>query len=279
VVVATGCCTTYSEHQNVVVCNGGLVPVINQTLSVCSGNSVQVGNSTYDQAGIYSDTLLTSEGCDSIINTTLLVFEPDTVEQDITICLGEVYTIGASSYSQAGDYADIFVSSSTCDSLVITHLSVLDLPEVNLGNDTIICDGQTLLLDAGSGMSSYAWNSGADTQTLLVNSDGIYGVVVTNQQGCEGSDSVEVNVDFCLSFPENITNTIRIYPNPNQGKFYLDNTLNSAQCKIYNVLGELVISREITQSTEHFQLDSNGIYLVLIESGNEQVYFHIVVNK
>jgi len=278
VVVATGCCTTYSEHQNVLVCNGGLVPVIDQTLSVCSGNSVQVGTSTYDQAGTYSDTLLTSEGCDSIINTTLLVLEPDTVEQDIAICLGEEYTIGTSSYSQAGDYSDVFVGSSTCDSLVITHLSIFNLPEVNLGNDTIICDGQTLLLDAGSGMSSYTWNSGADTQTLLVNSDGIYGVVVTNSQGCEGSDSVEVNVDFCLTFSENSTNTVRIYPNPSPGDFYLDNTFNSAQCRIYNALGELVFSKEITNTLLQIHLDVSGIYIAIIETKNEQRSFHIVVN-
>ncbi len=278
VVVATGCCTTYSEHQNVLVCNGGLVPVIDQTLSVCSGNSVQVGTSTYDQAGTYSDTLLTSAGCDSIINTTLLVLEPDTVEQDISICLGEEYMIGTSTYSQAGDYSDVFVGSSTCDSLVITHLSIFNLPEVNLGNDTIICDGQTLLLDAGSGMSSYTWNSGADTQTLLVNSDGIYGVVVTNSQGCEGSDSVEVNVDFCLTFSENSTNTVRIYPNPSPGDFYLDNTFNSAQCRIYNALGELVFSKEITNTLLQIHLDVSGIYIAIIETKNEQRSFHIVVN-
>ncbi len=279
VIAITGCCTTYSEHEQVVVCNGGLIQVINQTLSVCSGNSVQVGNSTYNEAGIYTDTLLTNAGCDSIINTTLLVLEPDTIEQSISICLGDEYSIGNSIYSQAGNYSDSFIGINSCDSIVITHLSILDLPTVNLGNDTLLCDGQTLLLDAGSGMSSYAWNSGANTQTLLVNSDGIYGVVVTNLQGCEGSDSVAVNFDFCLSIPENFTNTIRIFPNPNQGDFYIDTELNSAQCKIYNVLGELVISREITHSMEHFRLNSNGIYLVLIESGNEQEYFHIIVNK
>ncbi|MDP4686244.1 MAG: hypothetical protein NWS53_05065, partial [Salibacteraceae bacterium] len=48
------------------------------------------------------------------------------------------------------------------------YLSVTPNPEVDLGNDTVICEGNALLLDAGS-QSEYAWNDFSSASTYLVN--------------------------------------------------------------------------------------------------------------
>ena len=45
----------------------------NDTLSICFGDSVTFGGNTYNQTGIYTDTLTTLNGCDSIITTNLNV--------------------------------------------------------------------------------------------------------------------------------------------------------------------------------------------------------------
>jgi hypothetical protein len=50
---------------------------------------------------------------------------------------------------------------------------------VNLGNDTTICQGNTLLLDAGPG-NYYYWSTGQFIPAIEVNQAGIYDVAVTN---------------------------------------------------------------------------------------------------
>lgn len=45
--------------------------LVSQTVTLAAGGSVNVGSSTYTQAGIYQDILTNSEGCDSIIITEI----------------------------------------------------------------------------------------------------------------------------------------------------------------------------------------------------------------
>jgi PKD repeat protein len=68
---------------------------------------------------------------------------------------------------------------------------------VNLGNDTTICDGTSLLLNAGNAGASYVWNTGAYSQTITVSTPGKYYVTVTN--GVQTvSDTILVNVNPTL---------------------------------------------------------------------------------
>jgi hypothetical protein len=48
----------------------------------------------------------------------------------------------------------------------------------------ILCTGQTLILNAASGFTSYDWSTGATTQSLSVTSAGSYNVMVTDANGC-----------------------------------------------------------------------------------------------
>ena len=70
-------------------------------------------------------------------------------------------------------------------------LNIGNVPNVEIGNDTTLCQGQTLLLDAGIGYDSYLWNNGSTGTTLNVNSPGTYSVTV-NTLGA----NLIVNGDF-----------------------------------------------------------------------------------
>ena len=62
---------------------GDDTPILNQDITLCDGESIMVGGSTYTQSGVYADTILIGGGCDSIVNTTLTVLDP--IYVDLTI--------------------------------------------------------------------------------------------------------------------------------------------------------------------------------------------------
>jgi len=57
-----------------------------------------------------------------------------------------------------------------------------------LSDTTQIC-GISASLDAGSGYSSFSWNTGSNTQIVTATISGFYKVTVTNADGCVASDS------------------------------------------------------------------------------------------
>lgn len=66
-----------------------------------------------------------------------------------------------------------------------------DIPEVDLGNDTTLCQGQTMWLNAGAGYDVYLWNNGSTNQTRFVSTAGTYSVRV----GELGNNQI-INGDF-----------------------------------------------------------------------------------
>ncbi len=116
--------------------------------------------------------------------------------------VGSNSPVFASSSLQQGDVVNCqMTSSASCllsnpvnsNSIVA---SIQEMPVVNLGNDTTIPLSNTLILDAGAGYASYAWNTGATSQILLVDSTGEYAVTVTDNIGCTGSDMISVTVGY-----------------------------------------------------------------------------------
>jgi len=63
-------------------------------------------------------------------------------------------------------------------------------PIVDLGEDFILWDGETKLLDAQNKGASYEWNTSETTQTIVVSSGGKFSVNVIDEYGCTNSDAV-----------------------------------------------------------------------------------------
>jgi uncharacterized delta-60 repeat protein len=101
-------------------------PIINtnQSITICDGESVNVGGSVYTTAGNYSNTITLPSGCDSTINTSLTVLPNSSYSQNITINEGQSITVGNNTYTTTGIYTDYFFSANGCDSVVTTNLTV-----------------------------------------------------------------------------------------------------------------------------------------------------------
>ena len=76
-----------------------------QTLTICQGESVLFSGQSLSNAGLYSDTLQTINGCDSIINLNLLVnplpSTPVISNSGPVECPGDIVTLNASSSANA----------------------------------------------------------------------------------------------------------------------------------------------------------------------------------
>ena len=115
----------------------------------------------------------------------------------------------------SGDYwlkvTDEFTCSYT-DSISVSNVS---LPVITLGADTTICIGDSLELSPGSGYASYDWSTTETSQTIYVTAKGTYSVTVQDQNGCEGSASINVDTMTCNGAVADLLLTgLKVFPNP-----------------------------------------------------------------
>jgi gliding motility-associated-like protein len=82
---------------------------------------------------------------------------------------------------------------STRDSITVTVLGSVVL---DLGNDTTLCsDLGALTLTANAGFDTYAWDNGANTETISVSTSGTYDIHVVDAAGCEARDTIIVIIN------------------------------------------------------------------------------------
>lgn len=83
--------------------------------------------------------------------------------------------------------------------VTVSHIVIVnEIPDIQLSQDTAMCDGNYLTIDAGEGFHSYLWQTGDTVQSITVNTSGTYWVEVATEAGCTNRDTI--NVEF--------------YPNP-----------------------------------------------------------------
>lgn len=67
-----------------------------------------------------------------------------------------------------------------------------------LGNDTIKCKGDSVLLDAGNTGSTYLWNTAQTTQTIYATTPGSYSVIISSN-GCNEYDTILVSDEEAIA--------------------------------------------------------------------------------
>jgi len=76
-----------------------------------------------------------------------------------------------------------------------TQLFNFTAPSPVIDGVTSFCEGESQQLSVTGTYNSYLWTTGATTQAITVSSSGAYGVTVTDENGCQGSASVNVTVN------------------------------------------------------------------------------------
>ncbi len=155
--------------------------------------SGQFGLQVTNACGLATDTLE--------VNYVDTIQPPD-LGADINLCPGEDVVFYAT--SAGADY--VWSDGSMADSLLVTtagtyFVEVYSIcesfsdtvlvtqnnapPVADLGADTILCEGEQILLDAVVSGGSYIWNDGSTLSQLLISSPGMYSVTITNACGTD----------------------------------------------------------------------------------------------
>lgn len=130
----------------------GSLAIIGDTTiaTTCLGNPYNWndGNS-YNASGTYTDTIQTTNGCDSIITLILTVNSADNTNITATITEGETYSFDSQTLTEAGTYTDTLQNINGCDSIVTLILTVnpasdliniTDNFKINLYPNPTLCD-------------------------------------------------------------------------------------------------------------------------------------------
>lgn len=171
-------------------------------------------------------------------------------------------------------------------------LVVHDLPELDLGQDQIICMWETIELDATiENGASYLWSPGGETTAIIVvDSTGVgigsqtYSVMATDENGCVVEDDITITFDACTSIDENKLN-VYVYPNPAKDMLNIAISGNATQFeyRLLNYQGQEVYSKSIGQyngsGIEQVNLSgyAKGIYYLRLNTGTETRIHKVVI--
>ncbi len=169
---------------------------------------------TVTDPGSYWVTVLNENEC-AATDTVNVIFNPlpeISLGPDQQFCQGTtvmlsagtgfqsyLWNTGASSYyinaGEPGEYWVEVTDDNGCRNRDTITLAVLPLPEVDLGEDRIFCEGTTVLLTPGSGYEGYLWSNGATSASIDAGLPGDYWVEITDETGCKNTDTVTLIMD------------------------------------------------------------------------------------
>lgn len=167
------------------------------------------------QPGQYWVDIIAEVGCIST-DTILIQFQAPptiTITTDTLLCPDEMVDISATvpnmrsilwsngstdttqTISFEGMYIATLTDSVFCEVEDSIFVGFHPTPFVDLGNDTVICDGEPIFLTPiVSSVGSFLWNDGSTDASLEVAIDGTYFVSILDANNCPAADSVFVDV-------------------------------------------------------------------------------------
>ena len=150
--------------------------LINVLEEICEGETYLAAGALQTTSGVYIDNLLSVNGCDSTVVTTLDVLDSALTVINVTVCEGESHMAGGAAQTTSGTYIDLLSTYESCDSTVITNLTVNDTALTVL--NVMICEG-----------TSHTAGGAAQTTS------GTYIDILSTSQGCDSTVITNLTVN------------------------------------------------------------------------------------
>ncbi len=228
--------------DTVVIANYPFTPVnLGPDINVCQGSAMLNAGGGYSSylwstgattpsitvtsQGTYSVTVTGAGGCVATddINVSFSNFT-FSLGPNVTVCEPQTVTLnpqlaGIFNYnwstgpttptltlSTPGTYNVTLTASNTFGCIASDTVTVTILPTLPswLGSDTVMCADTNMTLNAGPGFSSYAWSTGATSQTIMAPTGGVYRVTATAPNGCIRLDTVMISGLIDCVFPGDV---------------------------------------------------------------------------
>jgi hypothetical protein len=158
-----------------------------------------------------------------------------------------------------------------------------------IGGDTLVCAGAfaTYAIEEVPGAIAYTWTKpagwlGSGTAAVfntIPDASGVISVMAENACGASEPQSLTVTVSECAGVEKIRVNGagIKLYPNPNNGKFNLE---LEAECDVLvmNALGEVVYASRLASENHQISLENlaQGIYLVKLGNALDQYVIKVI---
>ncbi|RYD83047.1 MAG: hypothetical protein EOP53_01960 [Sphingobacteriales bacterium] len=93
--------------------------------------------------------------------------------------------------NKPGKYWVTGYSNSGCSATDTIFVKSGNFLMVNLGKDTAICPGESVVLKASTSGKTYQWSTGGTTPQIVVDNPGTYWLKMSNDV-CEGTDTIKI---------------------------------------------------------------------------------------
>lgn len=171
------------------------------------------------------------------------------------------------------------VVSDECGNSYSDSVLIADFASINFASDTInlIHEPFPYLLDPGPNAVRWIWNTNDTSQTILIDTPGIYSVIAYDLCGNEVMDSVLADFFTNISFADR---KIQVYPNPFHGQIHIElpdqGTFNeliitAAQGKVVDRLSISGLDKVVWDGTAF----PPGLYIASLR-GREKLSFKMI---
>lgn len=253
--------------------------------------------------GFYSIAVVGEKGCKG--HDTILISELDpkiNLGKDTSYCSndGILTTLDAGAdylqyewqggYSNrtltidtAGIYKVTVISAFACKASDSIKVSVLQSPQVNLGNDRVLNPDLILneTIDAGAGFSTYLWSNLDTNRSIQVTQSGTYFVEVSLTNGCKDFDTIIIRQWDKTDLKEILMGSINIYPNPADDIInFTSNTELIRDLNIYDTKGQLLYKSELSSLDLIVDVSSwaDGLYFASFTVNGKLYTVKLIVN-
>lgn len=143
----------------------------NISLSICQGDSFLFNNVYLKASGTYRDTILSSQGCDSILTLNLIVNSTSNILLTQTICQGDSFYFNNTYLKSAGVYINKLTKTKGCDSIIALTLMINSFKMSSITKS--ICTGDSILFGSkyykqqGAYQAKYKAQNGCDSTVNL----------------------------------------------------------------------------------------------------------------
>ncbi|MFM7105846.1 MAG: hypothetical protein ACKOW8_10030, partial [Flavobacteriales bacterium] len=180
-----------------------ILPAVYDEIIWSDGNQ---SSNRYLSPGEYS-LYVSDNQCNDQVNITVSV-PPDpqlSLGNDFTGCSNNppllqtdftgIWSDGSASDSlriyESGEYSFATIING-CNYADTIHIDLFPVPALNIGNDTILCEGESLMLFTGNDWDFTLWSTGAGGNSISVTQAGNYAVTAIIEN-CIARDTLQIN--------------------------------------------------------------------------------------